>query len=103
MKWVETIRVCTAAERRAEAVEEIRQAVARINAEPPLVGASVYCHAKVDTDILVLLQFESTEHQPQPCDHAIRLSAALTDLGFVEHSRWIGVQKSPRSGSSSNI
>lgn len=92
MKWVETIRLCTAADRRARAVESTREAVAGIELAPPLTGVSVYRHVALSTDLIVLLRFESTEHQPRTSDLAIRLSSALQELGLVERSCWIEVQ-----------
>jgi hypothetical protein len=58
-----------------------------------LVEIKIYRHAALETDLSVLLHWESERPEQNGSSLGLRLAQALKDFGLIDHSIWIEQEK----------
>lgn len=87
MRWLEIIRLRTAAVRRDELRAELTELAASVPAGGGLVSATVFGHAALAGDLAVHLLWE-TEELPRGSRAGCAIAAHLRELGMVDHALW---------------
>lgn len=94
MKTLEIIHLRLGGNRQHDLIEIVRGSM---EARGEAGEAKIYRHARLDTDLAVHLQRESSRGIGQASNLGMRLASALREYGIVEHSLW--VEEDPDPGS----
>jgi hypothetical protein len=58
-----------------------------------LVEINIYRHAALESDLSVLLHWESVRPEQNGSSLGLRLAQALKEFGLIDHSIWIEQEK----------
>ena len=91
--WLETITIRTPELERLEAL--LPQVLEQLSNEAPDLSISVYRRYPANSDLSLHLSHASP--QIQNSDHGLRLAAALSSFGTIDHALWqsVGTANNP--------
>jgi hypothetical protein len=86
MKSLEIIHLRMAGDNPQALVDLIRKSV---GSQLDLMDVRMYCHARLETDLVVHLHREMTQQSDRASECGERLASMLRAYGMVEHSVWV--------------
>lgn len=91
MKWLEVIKL-RAVGNNEGLLNGFLQGVAKLDYKG-LAEMKTYRHAALETDLSMLLHWESERPDQNGSPLGLRLAQALKDFGLIDHSIWIEEEK----------
>jgi hypothetical protein len=91
MKWLEVIKLRSAG-KDSRLLEELLLSIDKFN-QRGLVEMKTYHHAALESDLSVLLHWESEQLEQNGSSLGLRLAKTLKEFGLVDHSIWIEEEK----------
>jgi hypothetical protein len=91
MKWLEVIKLRSAGKSYG-LLEKFLLSMAKVN-QSGLIEIKIYRHAALETDLSVLLHWESERPEQNGSSLGLHLAQALKDFGLIDHSIWIEQEK----------
>jgi len=91
MKWLEVIKLRSAG-KGSGLPEEYLLSIDRLG-QNRLIEIKIYRHAALESDLSVLLHWESARPEQNGSSLGLRLAQALKEFGLVDHSIWIEKEK----------
>lgn len=100
MKWMEAIKLQAQAQRRDSLEEILRDELANIPNTPGLTAARLLKDLNVETELTLILEWESASVARHGSELARHLVCALGELGLVHRVTWLDVSTSrgPKAG-----
>ena len=89
MKWLETITLRCAGSREKRVVLDLLQKISVVDEAAGPVGAEVYQHAVVESDLSIHIHWNSETFGRGKSSLGLRLAHALQDFGLISHSVWV--------------
>jgi hypothetical protein len=87
MKWLEVIKLRSAG-KDSRLLKELLMSIEKIS-QSGLIEIKIYRHATLESDLSVLLHWESEGPELNGSGLGLRLAQALKDFGLIDHSIWI--------------
>ncbi len=89
MKWLEILHLRSNGDKSLESIHELVKQNLVVDQNSNSQQMDVYRHQVVDSDLCLVLQFESEREITPPSDLGLRLTASLREFGRINHSVWI--------------
>ena len=93
MKWIEIITLRSNGNVQESLIRELLKPVAKGDESKGLIAMKIYWNARINTDVSIHLQWESTRVEQQGSTMALRLAQTLKEFGLVNHSAWVEERK----------
>lgn len=89
MKWIEIIKVRGTEDSDIRVVRDMLQDFGKIQVKTKPTTVKLYYHSTVKGDLSIHIRWDLETMMAQKSPLGLRMAAAISDLGMINHSVWI--------------